>query len=487
MKTLKDILYSVPIEAIAGNPHIKVTSLELDSRQVKHNSLFAALRGTQTDGHEHIPDAIRKGAIAVLCEEMPAVRHAEVTYVVVKKAAQALGTVAANYYDHPSSKIQLIGITGTNGKTTTATLCYELFTALGYACGLISTIRILIADQALPTQLTTPDVITLNKVLKQMVTAGVAYVFMEASSQGIVQRRVAGLQFSGAVFTNLTREHLDYHKTFAHYRDAKKALFDLLPKRAFALFNSDDKNGAVMVQNTRAKTYTYALRREADFKGKILENSFSGMSLSLETKPFFSLLVGIFNAYNLLAVYGIARLLGQDQLEVLQAMSLLRPPKGRFQHFQSDTGVHVLIDYAHTPDALSKVLQTIEGIRTPKQKIITLLGCGGNRDRTKRPEMARIAAEYSDEVILTLDNPRYEDPQRIFKDMQGGIPADLTTRARTVPDRKGAIRTACEIAAAGDVVLLAGKGHETYKEIRGVRYLFDELQILMDSLKEFKK
>lgn len=487
MKTLKDILYGVSVAEITGDPSVAITSVQFDSRRVRDHTLFVAIRGTVTDGHRYISPAICNGAIAVLCEEMPPERDAAVTYVVVANTAQALGVAASNYYDNPSSKVKLIGITGTNGKTTTATLSYRLFRALGYACGLISTIQIRIADKRLDTDRTTPDAVGLNRVLKQMVDAGVAYVFMEVSSHAIAQHRIAGLHFDGAVFTNLTHEHLDYHQTFASYRDAKKAFFDRLPIRSFALFNADDKNGSVMVQNTRAKVYTYALRRAADFKARVLENHFSGMLLSINGTDLFSPLVGAFNAYNLLAVYGIATLLDRDDAAILRAMSLLRGVKGRFQYAQSDTGIHLLIDYAHTPDALSKVLKTIDDLRTRNENLITVLGCGGNRDKSKRPEMARIAANLSDQVVLTSDNPRCEDLSVILRDMQAGITPDLASKVLTVADRKKAIEMACEMAAAADIVFLAGKGHQHYEEVQGVRYPFDEFAILIESLQKLKK
>ncbi len=487
MKNLADILHGVSIVEITGDPSVVITSVRFDSRRVRDRALFVAIRGTITDGHQYMSAAISKGAIAVLCEEMPAERSAKVTYVVVKNTARALGLVASSYYGNPSSKLKLIGITGTNGKTTTATLSHRLFSALGYACGLISTIQILIGDKRLETERTTPDAVQLNRVLKQMLDAGVAYAFMEVSSHAISQYRIEGLHFAGAVFTNLTHEHLDYHRRFANYRDTKKRFFDRLPRQSFALFNADDKNGRVMVQNTRAEVYTYALRRAADFKARVLENRFSGMLLSLGGTDLSSPLVGDFNAYNLLAVYGIARLLGQDAPAVLQAMSLLRGVKGRFQYAQSDTGVHVVVDYAHTPDALSKVLKTIGELRTRGEKLITVLGCGGNRDKSKRPEMGRIAANLSDEVILTSDNPRFEDPSVILRDMQAGIPPRLTSRVLVVPDRAEAIRMAGARAAAADIVLLAGKGHQDYEEIQGVRYPFDDFAVLMESLQEREK
>jgi UDP-N-acetylmuramoyl-L-alanyl-D-glutamate--2,6-diaminopimelate ligase len=480
MKELKDILYKVSIINVVGNTSVFISEVAFDSRKVSPRSLFVAQKGVQTDGHLFIEKAIKLGAIAVVCEELPKKLIKEVTYVKVANANLALSFIAANYYDNPSEKLNLVGITGTNGKTTLASLSYELFQKAGFPSGLISTVKIQVANQSYATNHTTPDSLTINYYLSQMVKAGVSHCFMEVSSHGIHQKRTASLHFRGGVFTNLTHDHLDYHKTFAAYRDVKKAFFDFLPKTAFALVNIDDKNGKMMLQNTKAHQVTYALKTLADYKARILENRMEGLILQIDNQEVYTRLIGSFNAYNLLAIYGIAMELGLEQLEVLRIISELESVDGRFQFFVSKEEVTVIIDYAHTPDALKNVLQTINDIRTHNETLITIVGTGGDRDKTKRPKMANIASQLSNQVIFTSDNPRSEDPQMIIKDMEAGVSPENYKKTLSILDRKQAIKTASKLVKKGDIVLIAGKGHENYQLIKGVKYDFDDFVIAQE-------
>ncbi len=488
MNTLKDILYKVSIEAVEGSTNQSFINLHFDSRKVGLNDIFVAIKGTHSDGHNYIKNAVDQGAIAVVCEEFPELKINGVTYIKVKDTREALAFMASNFYSNPSSKLKLIGVTGTNGKTTVSTLLYELFLKLGYPVGLISTVRILINEEEFPTRLTTPDSITINKYINQMCDAGVEYVFMEVSSHGIDQKRSLGLDFDAAIFTNLSHDHLDYHKTFEAYRDVKKRLFDQLKKSAFAITNSDDKNGSFMLQNCNAKTYTYALKSYADYKAKIIENSFSGLHLKINDQDMWTKVIGEFNAYNLLAVYAVANLFELEELESLKFLSQLQPVEGRFEHFKSQSEhISAIVDYAHTPDALKNVLQTINSIRTKNETVITVVGCGGNRDKTKRPKMGQIAAKYSDQVIFTSDNPRDENPDEIIRDIEQGVEAQHQQKTLSIANRKEAIKTACKIAKPNDIILIAGKGHETYQEIKGVRKDFDDMEIVKSYLNQFKK
>ena len=487
MALLHDILYKVPLLATAGNMDREISAIVFDSRKVEPGCLFVAVRGTQVDGHAFIEGAIEKGASAILAEELPAEYKEGVTYLQVKDSASALGVVAANFYGNPSEKLQMVAITGTNGKTTTATLLFKLFRGLGYNTGLLSTVRNLINEQEISATHTTPDAVQLNALLAQMVEAGCTYCFMEASSHAIVQRRMSGLRLTGAIFSNITHDHLDYHQTFDAYIAAKKLLFDELPKTAWGLTNIDDKRGMVMLQNTKATKYTYSLKKAADFKARLISNTLQGLELDIDHKTVWFKLIGDFNAYNLLAVYSAAMLLGEDKDEVLMQLSAMSSAPGRFEQVVSSTGIVAVVDYAHTPDALENVLQTIGNFRTGNEQVITVVGCGGNRDKAKRPVMAEIAANLSDKVILTSDNPRNEEPEVILKEMQEGVSASNMRKVLTIVDRKEAIRTACMFAGPGDVVLVAGKGHETYQEIKGVKFPFDDRQILAEMLKMFNK
>ncbi|MDJ0645844.1 MAG: UDP-N-acetylmuramoyl-L-alanyl-D-glutamate--2,6-diaminopimelate ligase [Flavobacteriaceae bacterium] len=487
MKNLKDILFRVSIESVYGSTDLGIASLEFDSRAVNEKSLFVAISGTVVDGHQFIEEVTKAGVKAIICERLPSERKDDVTYVVVNDSKEALAILAANFYGNPSQKIQLIGITGTNGKTTVATLLYNLFKNAGYKVGLLSTVKILIGEQEFPATHTTPDSVTINKYLDQMVNAEVDYCFMEVSSHGIDQKRTSGLHFAGGVFTNLSHDHLDYHKSFAAYRDTKKRFFDELPKTAFALTNIDDKNGKVMLQNTDAKKYTYALKTIADYKAKILENQLSGLLLTINNNEVWTKLIGNFNAYNVLAIYATADLLGIEEIENLRLLSELESVSGRFQYLISNKGVVAIIDYAHTPDALKNVLETINAIRTHNEKVITVVGCGGDRDKAKRPKMAHIASELSNQAIFTSDNPRSEDPQAIIEDMEAGIQPQNYKKTLSIVDRKQAIKTASQLAEKGDIVLIAGKGHETYQDIKGVKTDFDDYAIVKDILEELEK
>jgi UDP-N-acetylmuramoyl-L-alanyl-D-glutamate--2,6-diaminopimelate ligase len=483
MKLLKDILYKTGIEDIIGSTNIAIENVCFDSRKVEKFSLYVAISGTTTDGHLYIDAAIKSGAIAIVCENLPAVKQEKITYIRVKNTNIALGFIAANFYDNPSEKLNLIGITGTNGKTTTVTLLYNLFKSLGYKVGLLSTVKNMIHTKVIPATHTTPDALQLNALLNEMVEAGCAYCFMEVSSHAIVQERIRGVKFKGAVFTNITHDHLDYHKTFDEYIKAKKKFFDLLPEDAFALFNNDDVHGEVMVQNCRAKQYSFSLKTISDFKAKIIENQFEGLQLNIDGNEVWTKLIGSFNAYNVLTVYAVGCILGEDKLDTLTAISNLNTVEGRFDFIRSSNGIVGIVDYAHTPDALDNVLKTIKGIRTNNEQVITVVGCGGDRDAQKRPLMAKIACEYSDRIILTSDNPRSEDPNEIIKQMQEGIDAVSYKKTLSITDRKEAIKTAFALANDNDIILVAGKGHEKYQEIKGEKFPFDDLKILKELFK----
>ena len=483
MKLLSDILYKVKLEEIIGSTHVAISSIVFDSRKVKKDSLFVATKGAADDGHIYIQKAIELGAIAIVCEEIPKDKNDQITYVKVTDSTYALGVMACNYYDNPSEKLKLVGITGTNGKTTTVTLLFNLFKSLGYSVGLLSTVQNKINNTVIPSTHTTPDAITLNELLFKMEEQGCEFVFMEVSSHAIVQNRIAGINFTGALFSNITHDHLDYHKTFDEYIKAKKQFFNLLPSTAFALTNRDDKNGMVMLQNTKANKYTYALKNIADYKCKIIESHLNGLLLNIDNHEVWVKLIGTFNAYNILSVYATAILLKQDITSVLTALSNLNSVEGRFQYVKSPNGVIGIIDYAHTPDALKNVLETVKEIRSGSEQVITLVGCGGDRDSAKRPIMAAIACEYSNKVILTSDNPRTEDPEEILNQMQAGInPVDVKKVLR-ITDRREAIKIACSFSSKGDIILIAGKGHEKYQEIKGVKHDFDDLEILKETIK----
>lgn len=475
---LNELLKNIqPIE-IYGKTEVEISGINIDSRLIEAGHLFVAMRGTQTDGHAYIPTAIEKGAMAVLCETLPENLNENITYIQIKDCEDAVGKVATTFYGNPTSKMELVGVTGTNGKTTIATLLYNTFRYFGYKVGLISTVCNYIDDQAIPATHTTPDPITLNRLLGQMADAGCKYVFMEVSSHAVAQKRISGLKFSGGIFTNLTRDHLDYHKTVDNYLKAKKKFFDDMPKEAFCLTNLDDKNGLVMTQNTRANVYTYSLRSLSDFKGKIIENHFEGMLLDFNNRELAVQFIGKFNASNLLAVFGAATLLGKKEEDVLIALSTLRPVAGRFETIRSSKGYTAIVDYAHTPDALVNVLNAIHGVLEGKGKVITVCGAGGNRDKGKRPIMAKEAARMSDRVIITSDNPRFEEPQEIINDMLAGLDNDDMRKTISIIDRREAIKTACFLAQANDVILVAGKGHENYQEVKGVKHHFDDKEEL---------
>ena len=474
--TLKELLKEVNTIQIIGNDQVEVTNLTQDSRKISDNTLFFAIKGAKTDGHSFISQVVEERAKVVVCEVLPTTLPQEVTFVKVADTTIAMGKIAANFYGNPSKKLKLVGVTGTNGKTTIATLLYQLFGLLGHKVGLISTIAIYIDQQRIETKNTTPDVLTLNEVMHRMVEQGVTHCFMEVSSHGVALHRIEGLHFSGGIFTNLTQDHLDFHNTLADYRDTKKKFFDSLSKTAFALTNIDDKNGSYMLQNTPAKRYSYALKTMADFRLSVLENTFSGMLLRIETQEVWVSLIGKFNAYNLLAIYATAKLLGVDTLQALLALSKLTPVAGRFQYFVAPDKRTLIVDYAHTPDALENVLETIRSIKQAGQQLITLVGCGGNRDKGKRPIMAHIATSLSDKVILTSDNPREEDPDTILQEMEAGIRGENQHKYMTITDRRQAIKVACHLAHPGDIILLAGKGHETYQEIKGVKTHFDDME-----------
>jgi UDP-N-acetylmuramoyl-L-alanyl-D-glutamate--2,6-diaminopimelate ligase len=473
MKVLKDILYKVSLTSTIGDMGVEVSEINFDSRLVKSGSVFVAIKGTQSDGHDYIDFALEKGASAIVCERMPDQIKENITYVQVVDSSQSLGIMAANYYENPSEKLKLVAVTGTNGKTTTVTLLYQLFIELGYQVGLLSTVENKIQEKVIPATHTTPDSLKIQELLHQMVVAGCTHCFMEASSHAIVQRRTAGLYFAGALFTNISHDHLDYHGSFDEYIKAKKLLFDGLTKDAFALVNADDKRGTVMLQNCKATHQTFGLKFPADFKGKILSNTIEGLELEINNKQIWFRMIGQFNAYNLLGVFATAILLGEEEEEVLMQLSKVPGAQGRFDKI-SLFGITAIVDYAHTPDALENVLKTIQGVRTGGEQVITLVGCGGNRDRTKRPVMAKIATQHSDKVILTSDNPRNEDPMAILREMEAGVnPVDFK-KTLIIEDRREAIKTAAIMAKKGDIILIAGKGHETYQEIKGVKYPFDD-------------
>jgi len=475
LKLLKDILYKVSVNAVYGDTNVKVAQVDFDSRKVIKDSLFVAQKGTSVDGHLYIDKAISLGATTIICEELPIRLEANITFIQVEDSSKTLAIIASNFYDNPSSKLKLIGVTGTNGKTTVASLLYQLLKKSGYKTGLLSTVQILVDTTVFNATHTTPDSVTINYYLHQMVLLGVDYCFMEVSSHGIHQKRTEGLEFAGGIFTNLSHDHLDYHVSFASYRDVKKSFFDSLPKKAFALTNLDDKNGNIMLQNTKARKRTYALKTLADYKAKIIEKSFSGTLISINDTEFWTKLIGNFNAYNLAAIIGVAYELGLEKIEILTIISQLESVSGRFEHLVSDNGVIAIVDYAHTPDALRNVLQTINDIRTNNEKLITVIGCGGDRDKTKRPKMAHIASQLSTQAIFTSDNPRTENPDTILEEMEEGVSAENLKKIITISDRRQAIKTACKFSEAGDILLIAGKGHENYQEISGERFHFDDL------------
>ena len=482
--TLKELIKNIRPESITGDTGIEIKGVNIDSRRIADGHLFVAMKGTQVDGHAFIAKAISQGAAAILCEDMPEETSDSVTYVQVKSTEDAVGEVATQFYGDPSRKLKLVGVTGTNGKTTIATLLYNMFRKLGYKCGLLSTVCNYIEDERIPTTHTTPDPIELNQLLSRMVAAGCQYAFMECSSHAIAQKRIGGLKFAGGIFTNLTRDHLDYHKTFENYRNAKKAFFDGLPKGSFAITNADDKNGMVMVQNTKATVKTYSTQRMADFRAKILECHFGGMYLEIDGREVGVQFIGKFNVSNLLAVYGAALMLGEKAEDVLVAMSTLHSVSGRLDPVHSPEGYTAIVDYAHTPDALENVLKAIHEVLNGKGQVITVCGAGGNRDKGKRPLMAQEAVKQSDKVIITSDNPRFEDPQAIINDMLAGLDAKQMKKVVSIADRREAIRTACMMAKKGDVILVAGKGHENYQEICGVKHHFDDKEVLKEIFAE---
>ena len=487
MKLLKDILYRVTINRVIGSTSVAINNIEFDSRKIEFNDVFVAIKGVLSDGHNYIEKATDLGALVIICEKIPDKIINGITYVEVDNSNIALSVLAANYYGNPSDDIQLIGITGTNGKTTVATLLYKLFKKAGFKVGLLSTVKILIDNKEYKATHTTPDSLTINKYLKEMVDEGIEFCFMEVSSHGIDQMRTRNLNFKGAVFTNLSHDHLDYHKDFAAYRDVKKMFFDQLPKNAFALTNSDDKNGKYMLQNTKAKKYTYALKSIADYKSQVLENQFNGLLLKINGQELWVKLIGNFNAYNLLAIYAVADLLGLENLEILQLMSELESVDGRFQYVVSKNNITAIVDYAHTPDALKNILETINAIRSKNEDLITIVGCGGDRDVAKRPKMGNIAASLSSKVIFTSDNPRSENPAAIIESMEKGVSGENFNKTLSIADRKQAIKTACQLAKNGDIILIAGKGHETYQEINGKRIDFDDYKIINELLIALKK
>ncbi|MEB2784639.1 UDP-N-acetylmuramoyl-L-alanyl-D-glutamate--2,6-diaminopimelate ligase [Algoriphagus persicinus] len=483
MKVLKDILYKVSLTSTTGDMELGVKDIVFDSRQVTEGSAFVAINGTQVDGHEFIEKAIGLGAQSIVCEQLPDKLLNGVTYVEVVNSARALGVMASNYFDNPSETIKVVAITGTNGKTTTATLLHQLFMRMGYSTGLLSTVENKINETVIHATHTTPDAVSVQALLRKMVAEGCTHCFMEASSHAIVQERVAGLKLAGAVFTNISHDHLDYHGTFDAYIKAKKKLFDELPKDAFALVNGDDKRGAIMLQNCKATHQTFALKSPADFKAKIISNTLEGLELEINSKLIWFRMIGAFNAYNLLGVLGVTVLLGEEEDEVLRELSAIRGAKGRFDRI-SIAGITAIVDYAHTPDALDNVLKTINGARTGGEQLITVIGCGGNRDKTKRPVMAKIAVQESDKAILTSDNPRFEEPEEILKDMEAGVGPSEIRKTLTIVDRREAIKTACMLSQKGDIILIAGKGHEDYQEVKGVKHHFDDTEVVTEFLQQ---
>ncbi len=485
MAILKDILYKVPITSASGSTDVDINAICFDSRKVKEGSLFIAIKGTQSDGHGFIDKAISLGAVAIVAEKLPEVISDKATYVTVKDSAQALGIIASNFYGNPSGKLKLVGVTGTNGKTTVATLLYKLFSSLGYRCGMLSTVVNKIVDKDFVSTHTTPDPIQINELLLSMLEAGCTHCFMEVSSHAVAQGRIAGLHFIGALFTNITHDHLDYHRTFESYIRAKKGFFDGLSSDAFALVNIDDKRGMVMLQNTKAQKKTFALKKMADYKAKIITNSIEGLELEIGERNVWFKLIGDFNAYNLLTVYGAACLMGEDSDTVLLKLSALTTAPGRFELVLPGSKFTAIVDYAHTPDALKNVLETIEHFRTGQEQVIAVVGCGGDRDKTKRPLMAAVACKYSNKIIFTSDNPRSEDPLEIIKEMQTGVGPTDAKKTLVMVDREEAIKTACMLAKEKDIIIVAGKGHENYQEIKGVKHPFDDKEVLTRMLKMF--
>lgn len=487
MKNLKDILNKVSVNKVSGLTDIEINNIQFDSRLVQKNDVFVAQKGVTVDGHQYIEKSIKLGASVVVCEDVPLDKKTGVTYVQVSDSNVALAIMAANFYDNPSEKLQLVGVTGTNGKTTIATLLYQLFKKAGYKVGLLSTVKIMVDNKEYKATHTTPNSLAINEYLSLMIKTGVEFCFMEVSSHGIHQKRTEGLIFVGGVFTNLSHDHLDYHTSFAEYRDVKKSFFDSLPKSAFALVNIDDKNGQIMLQNTKANKQTYALKTLGDFKAKVLEKGFSGSLLTVNGIEVWSKLIGEFNISNLLAIYGVASLLGLENIEILTLISELESVSGRFQYVISEDKITAIVDYAHTPDALKNVLQTINDIRTGNENVISVVGCGGDRDKTKRPKMANIASQLSGQVIFTSDNPRTEDAQTIIDEMETGVSPENYKKTLSILDRRQAIKTACRLAVTGDIILIAGKGHENYQEINGVKKYFDDLEEVMNCFNQLKK
>ncbi|MDB4303217.1 UDP-N-acetylmuramoyl-L-alanyl-D-glutamate--2,6-diaminopimelate ligase [Desulfosarcina sp.] len=487
MISLKDILYKVTLNVVIGDTSVSINNIDFDSRNIAKKDVFVAIKGTVSDGHNFIQKAISQGAVAIICETLPEDILSGITYVEVESSSSALAVMASNYYENPSENLKLVGITGTNGKTTIASLLYQLFKKAGYKVGLLSTVKIMVDNKEYKATHTTPDSLTINKYLKEMNIEGVEFCFMEVSSHGIDQNRTEGLYFEGGIFTNLSHDHLDYHETFAQYRDVKKQFFDMLPASSFALVNVDDKNGLVMLQNTKAKKYTYALKTYADYKSVILENQFSGLLLKVNDSEVWTKLIGSFNAYNVLAIYATAELLGLEKVEILRLISELESVSGRFQYLISDEKITAIIDYAHTPDALKNVLETINSIRTKNEALITVVGCGGDRDKTKRPKMGHLASALSTKVIFTSDNPRSEIPETIIEEIEKGVEPQNFKKTVSITDRKQAIKTACQFANANDIILIAGKGHETYQEINGERFDFDDFKIVQEFLKQLQK
>ena len=487
MIKLKDILYKVTINAVVGDTNVMVNQVQFDSRKISKGDVFVAIKGTVVDGHNFINDVIVKGAIAVVCEKTPENTVQDVTYIEVDSTSKALAFIASNYYNVPSENLKLVGVTGTNGKTTIASLLYQLFKKAGYKVGLLSTVKVMVDETEFTATHTTPDSLSINYYLSKMNNEGVEFCFMEVSSHGIHQHRTEGLHFTGGIFTNLSHDHLDYHNTFAEYRDVKKSFFDKLPKTAFSLVNIDDKNGEIMLQNTSSKQYTYALKTYANYRAQILENQFSGLLLKINDHEVWTRLIGNFNAYNLVAIYGASELLGLEKTEILRLISELESVSGRFEYFVTEGNITVIIDYAHTPDALKNVIETINSIRTKNESLITVVGCGGDRDRTKRPKMAHIASALSTKVVFTSDNPRSEIPEEIIVEMEKGVAPQNFKKTVSIVDRKQAIKTACQLAGPNDIILVAGKGHETYQEINGVKTNFDDYKIVEEFLKQLQK
>ena len=484
MKKVKEIVKGINITSLKGDENTVISGIAFDSRNITKGSMFVAVKGSKSDGHDFIKNALSSGASAVICETLPEDPDKNICWIRTADSAKALGMAASNFYDNPSSSLKLVGVTGTNGKTTIATLLYHMFTGFGYRCGLFSTVCNFVIDRELPATHTTPDPVQLNKLIAEMVEAGCDYAFMEVSSHSVDQQRIAGLKFAGGIFTNLTHDHLDYHKTFDNYLAAKKGFFDSLPDGAFALTNIDDRNGNVMLQNCNARRYTFSVRGMADFRCKIIEQSVEGMHLKIQGEEVWTSFIGDFNASNLLAVYAASELLGASKDEALRILSSLRSVQGRLEIIRSGSGITGLVDYAHTPDALLNVIETINKIRRPEAQLITVVGAGGDRDKTKRPKMAAISAEGSSRIILTSDNPRTEDPERILDDMEAGITPEMKRRTIRIADRRQAIKTAVMLSKPGDVILIAGKGHETYQEVKGVKHHFDDREELREAFSQ---